>query len=228
MKRSGFFFGKYAPENVLFPEMLRRAGVRTISAHAHGYFEQRRVRAGFDDYEIVPNLDFRNARTTNVTSPHSSSALRSSVRSRARREAVLRLAPLPRPPRQVRGARGIGPYGHKPRDLYDAEVTFTDQHIGKLLDFVARSHGARARPSSSPPTTARLRRARPVPHGFELWENLMRVPFLRRPRPGPPRIDSRAARSTRPDHPRAPGRRRDVTGDRRRHARPRGKASSPR
>ncbi len=33
---------------------------------------------------------------------------------------------------------GIGPYGKTARDKYDAEVTFTDQHVGKLLAFVAQ------------------------------------------------------------------------------------------
>jgi hypothetical protein len=50
MKRSGFFFGKYAPENVLFPEVLQANGVRTISAHAHGYFKDAGFEQGFDNY----------------------------------------------------------------------------------------------------------------------------------------------------------------------------------
>ncbi|MEO8798984.1 MAG: sulfatase-like hydrolase/transferase, partial [Polyangiaceae bacterium] len=70
-------------------------------------------------------------------------------------------------------------YGKSLRDRYDAEVTFTDEYIGKLLDFVA------AQPYAS--HTAIIVTADhgeafgehgQYGHGFELWENLVRVPLL--------------------------------------------------
>ena len=69
MKRSGFFFGRYAQDNVRFPEVLQANGVRTISAHAHGYFKDAGFEQGFDHYEIVPGLIFKNETDPNVTSP---------------------------------------------------------------------------------------------------------------------------------------------------------------
>src|SRR6187402_1715274 len=38
MKRNGFFFGKYADDNLMFPELLKQKGIRTMAAHAHSYF----------------------------------------------------------------------------------------------------------------------------------------------------------------------------------------------
>src|SRR5262249_29719553 len=44
MKRDGYFFGTYR-DNVMFPERLQAAGIRTMTAHAHLYF--RKEAAGF-------------------------------------------------------------------------------------------------------------------------------------------------------------------------------------
>src|SRR3954469_15081676 len=40
MKRDGYFFGTYHPSNVMFPELLQAAGIKTLSAHAHLYFRK--------------------------------------------------------------------------------------------------------------------------------------------------------------------------------------------
>jgi arylsulfatase A-like enzyme len=71
-------------------------------------------------------------------------------------------------------------YGHTTRDLYDGEVTFTDQHIGKLLDFVnGEAWGKRTAVVISAdhgeafgehPTYFR--------HGFELWDAVTHVPLM--------------------------------------------------
>src|SRR5688572_18209445 len=59
MPRSGFFFGRYAPENVMFPELLQQAGIKTVAAHAHGYFREAGFDQGFDVWEVVPNIVFK-------------------------------------------------------------------------------------------------------------------------------------------------------------------------
>ena len=122
MKRSGFFFGKYAPENVLFPEVLQASGVRTISAHAHGYFKGAGFEQGFDDYEIVPNIVFKNETDPNVTSPqHVALATKLLSDPGARLEAVLRVVPLPRSSRHVRVPRK----GRDPAVRHRRRVTST-------------------------------------------------------------------------------------------------------
>ena len=60
LKRDGFFFGTYAKDAPFFPSILQRAGVKTLSAHAHGYFKSAGFEQGFDTWEIVPGLKWNN------------------------------------------------------------------------------------------------------------------------------------------------------------------------
>jgi arylsulfatase A-like enzyme len=194
MKRSGFFFGRYAPENVLFPEVLQGAGVRTISAHAHGYFKDAGFEQGFDQYEIVPGLIFKNETDPNVTSPQHE-ALAEKLLSDPALDTKKFFAWFhfldPHDQYVAHDKDGIPAYGPKLRDKYDAEVTFTDRHIGKLLDFIETKPWAKR--------TVILVTAdhgesfgehNQFNHGFELWENLVRVPmFFVVPGVAPKRID---------------------------------------
>src|SRR5689334_14611381 len=60
MKRNGFFFGSYAKDNLMFPEFLKARGDRTVSAHAHGYFNSAGFEQGFDVWQIVPGIISKN------------------------------------------------------------------------------------------------------------------------------------------------------------------------
>jgi arylsulfatase A-like enzyme len=182
MKRSGFFFGRYAPENVMFPEVLHAAGVRTLSAHAHGYFKDAGFEQGFDAFEVVPGIIFKNETDPNVTSPQ-----HEAIAERLLSDPALDSKKFfawfhfldPHDQYIAHDADGIPSYGPKLRDKYDAEVTFTDRWLGKLLDFVA------AKPWSKRTViviTADHGEAfgehNQTSHGFELWENLVRVPMF--------------------------------------------------
>ncbi|MBX3258515.1 MAG: sulfatase [Labilithrix sp.] len=195
MKRSGFFFGKYAPENVLFPEVLQASGVRTISAHAHGYFKGAGFEQGFDAYEIVPNIVFKNENDPNVTSPEHV-ALATKLLSDPALDDKRFFAWFhfldPHDVYVSHEKDGIPPYGPKLRDKYDAEVTFTDRHLGALLDFVeARPWGARTVIVVTADHGEAFGEHGQFAHGFELWENLVRVPmFFVVPGVPPRRIDT--------------------------------------
>ncbi|HVH42949.1 MAG TPA: sulfatase [Labilithrix sp.] len=199
MKRSGFFFGKYAPENVLFPEVLQAAGVRTIAAHAHGYFKDAGFEQGFDKYEIVPNIVFKNETDPNVTSPQHE-ALAEKLLGDPELDSKRFFAWFhfldPHDMYVAHDKDGIPPYGPKLRDKYDAEVTFTDRYIGKLLDFVeSRAWGKRTVVIVTADHGEAFGEHDQFAHGFELWEHLVRVPmFFVIPGLNPKRID--VARST--------------------------------
>jgi len=195
MKRSGFFFGKYAPENVLFPEVLQASGVRTISAHAHGYFKGAGFEQGFDKYEIVPNIIFKNETDPNVTSaPHEELAekLLSDPELDSKKFFAWFHFLDPHDMYVSHEKDGIPPYGPKPRDKYDAEVTYTDRYIGKLLDFVeSKPWGKKTVIVVTADHGEAFGEHGQFAHGFELWENLVRVPmFLVVPGVSPKRIDA--------------------------------------
>jgi choline-sulfatase len=194
MKRSGFFFGKYAPENVLFPEVLQASGVRTLSAHAHGYFKDAGFEQGFDRYEIVPNIVFKNDTDPNVTSaPHEELAekLLSDPELDSKKFFAWFHFLDPHDMYVAHDKDGIPPYGPKLRDKYDAEVTYTDRYLGKLLDFVdSKPWGKRTVIVVTADHGEAFGEHGQFAHGFELWENLVRVPlFFVMPGVAPKRID---------------------------------------
>lgn len=200
MKRSGFFFGKYAPENTLFPEVLQARGVRTIAAHAHGYFKDAGFEQGFDAFEVVPGIVFKNETDPNVTSPQHEALAEKllsdpSLEGRDGRPARRFFAWFhfldPHDVYVAHDADGIPPYGPKLRDKYDAEVTYTDRYIGKLLDFVeAKPWGKRTAIIVTADHGEAFGEHGQFAHGFELWENLVRVPlFFVVPGVAPRRID---------------------------------------
>ena len=81
--------------------------------------------------------------------------------------------------------------GKKPRDLYDGEIRATDAVIGKLLAFVATQPWAsRTTIIVSADHGESFGQHGVFRHGFELWEDLVRVPFfVRTPGATPKRID---------------------------------------
>lgn len=195
MKRSGYFFGTYAPENVMFPELLQKAGVKTLSAHAHGYFKSAGFEQGFDAWELVPNIVFKNETDPNVTGPQHeliAERLLGDPALETRRFFAWFHFLDPHDQYVSHEAEGIPPYGKTLRDRYDAEVTFTDRQIGKLLDFVAKkSWGARTAILVTADHGESFGEHNHFAHGFELWENLVRVPmFFFVPGAAPRKIDT--------------------------------------
>lgn len=181
MPRSGYFFGKYPPENVMLPEVLQKAGVRTVSAHAHGYFKEAGFDQGFDVWEIVPNIVFKAETDPNVTSPQ----------HEALAEKILGEIPEdkrffawfhfldPHDMYMPHDKDGVPSWGSTMRDRYDAEVTFTDRYLGKLLDFIEqRPWGKKTAIVVTSDHGESFGEHGRYAHGFELFENLVRVPLL--------------------------------------------------
>lgn len=180
IERSGYFFSSYPNSVLFFPELLKRDGVRTMSAQAHFYFEKAGFNQGFDVYEIVKGITANNKTDENITSPQhlelAQKMLSDKVSTQGRFFAWFHFMD---PHDEYMAHAGIGPYGKSARDKYDAEVTFTDQHVGKLLAFVEQQPWAKdtAIIVSSDHGEAfgehKMRR-----HGFEIYEMLVRVPLL--------------------------------------------------
>ncbi|HSO32248.1 MAG TPA: sulfatase [Labilithrix sp.] len=195
MKRNGFFFGAYAKENLMFPELLKAKGVRTVSAHAHGYFNSAGFEQGFDVWQIVPGIIFKNETDPNVTSPQHE-AIAEKILGDAALESTRFFAWFhfldPHDQYISHEKDGIPAYGKTLRDRYDAEVTFTDQWIGKLLDFIqARPWAKRAVIIVTADHGEAFGEHNQYNHGFEVWENLVRVPmFFVVPGADPRRIDA--------------------------------------
>ncbi|MBX3230165.1 MAG: sulfatase [Labilithrix sp.] len=195
MKRSGYFFGKYSQDNLMFPEVLQSAGVRTMAGHAHGYFNGAGFDQGFDAYEVVAGISFDNTTDRNVTSPQHEAIAEKQLGDPAldgKRFFAWYHFLDPHDQYLSHEADGIPPFGKTLRDRYDAEVLYTDRYLGKLLDFIdGKPWGKRTAIIVTADHGEAFGEHGQTSHGFELWENLVRVPmFLVVPGVAPKRIDT--------------------------------------
>jgi arylsulfatase A-like enzyme len=192
VKRDGFFFGTYPKDVTMFPERLQAAGIRTVAAQAHGYFKHGTgLDQGFDVWKIVPGLKWNATTDENVTGEaHEKIAegLLTEAASKGRFFAWFHFMD----PHDLYKAHPEGPrFGSKPRDLYDGEVFATDAHIGKLLTFLeSQPFGAQTTVIVSADHGESFGDHGVYRHGFELWDDLVHVPFfVRVPGVAPKRID---------------------------------------
>jgi arylsulfatase A-like enzyme len=196
MIRDGYFFGFYPKENLLFPELLHASHVHTLAAHAHGYFAGSGLEQGFDRWEVLPDLKWNNTTDENITSPRLE-ALAEKLLSEPAVGAGRFFAwfHFLDPHDRYMPHDGIGPYGKTGRDLYDGEVTFTDGYVGKLVDFVlAQPWGARTAFIVTGDHGEAFGEHHQFVHGFEIWENLVRVPlFVVLPGVRPRHVDRRTS-----------------------------------
>jgi choline-sulfatase len=193
MKRSGYFFSTFPKENVMFPSRLQQAGVRTLTAHGHGYFKQGKsgFEQGFDVYELVADLKWSNTTDQNVTGEKVEAIaerLLSDDANTGRR--FFAWFHFMDPHDQYVRHDGID-YGKKARDLYDGEVTFADRQVGRLLDFVAKKPWAgRTAIIITGDHGEAFGEHGMWRHGFEIFQPLVRVPWMFvLPGVGPRRID---------------------------------------
>jgi choline-sulfatase len=195
IKRDGFFFGIYPASNTFFPELLSEAGVQTLSAHAHGYFAGAGFQQGFDKWEMIPNLKFNPQTDENVTSPEHEALAEKLLLSVPEGKRFFAWFHFLDPHDQYMSHQdaGVPSYGKKLRDQYDGEVEFTDRYVGKLIDF------ARDKPWWSKTALIitsdhgeGLGEHGHFRHGFEVYENLVRVPlFICMPGRAARRIDAK-------------------------------------
>lgn len=195
LKRDGYFFGTYAKDNVLFPELLKDRGVHTMAGHAHGYFKNAGFEQGFDNWEIVSKLKWNNTTDENITSPELYAIAEKQLSSAALEAEDARFFAWYHfldPHDRYLAHDSVPPYGKTLRDKYDAEVTFTDGYVGKLYDFIqSNPWGARTIVIVSSDHGEAFGEHNQFGHGFELWENLIRVPLLvLAPGAAPRRVDA--------------------------------------
>lgn len=176
--RSGYFFGTYK-NNLFFPKVLQGAGIHTMGVQAHMYFKGAGFDQGFDEWKIVPGITFDPNTDNDVTSP-GSEALAEKLLGEPENDSrrFFFWAHFLDPHDKYMRHEGID-WGSKARDRYDGEVTFTDQSIGKLLDFIATKAWA--------PRTVIILTAdhgeefgehNMTRHGFEVWQTLVHVPLM--------------------------------------------------
>jgi arylsulfatase A-like enzyme len=181
VRRDGYFFGTYPKEVLMFPERLQAAGVRTMGIQAHGYFNKGTgISQGFDVWKLVPGLKWNSQTDENVTSPKmeamAEEMLGDPANTGGRFFAWFHFLD---PHDQYMSHKDGTDWGRKGRDLYDGEIEFTDKHIGKLLDFIEKQPwAARTVIIVSADHGESFGEHGVFRHGFEVFQNLVRVPWF--------------------------------------------------
>jgi arylsulfatase A-like enzyme len=194
LTRSGYFFGTYK-NNLFFPKVLQSAGIHTMGVQAHMYFKAAGFEQGFDDWKLVPGITFDPNTDNDITSPKSEQLAEQLLGDPANdSRRFFFWAHFLDPHDQYMRHPGID-WGKTARDRYDGEVTFTDQNIGKLLDFIAsRSWAPRTVIILTSDHGEEFGEHNMTRHGFEIWQTLVRVPLM---------ISAPGAKARRVDVPRS-------------------------
>ena len=148
-----------------------------MGVQAHMYFKAAGFDQGFDDWKIVPGITFDPNTDRDITSPQSEQLAEKLLGDPANESRRFFFwAHFLDPHDQYMRHEGID-WGKTDRDRYDGEVTFTDQYIGKLLDFIAaQSWASRTVIIVTSDHGEEFGEHNMTRHGFELWETLVRVP----------------------------------------------------
>lgn len=176
--RDGYFFGIYR-NNLFFPKLLQKAGVHTMGVMAHMYFRSAGFDVGFDDWRLVPGITFDANTDRDITSPQHEKLAEEMLGDPANdSRRFFFWAHFLDPHDLYQQHDGID-WGKNPRDRYDGEVQFTDQYIGKLLDFIAsRSWAKRTTIIVTADHGEEFGEHGMTRHGFEVWNTLVHVPLM--------------------------------------------------
>jgi choline-sulfatase len=129
---------------------------------------------------MVPDLRWSNVTDLEITSDrHAALARRILSQEANTRGRFFAWFHFMDPHDQYRAHPEVPPYGRSNRDRYDAEVTFTDQHLRALVTWVrAQSWGARTAIIVTADHGECFGEHGHYRHGFELWQELVHVPWI--------------------------------------------------
>ena len=128
---------KLKDQNLLVSELFKAAGYRTGAILTHEWFGEWGLQQGWDTYDnLVPKSD-----PYGVTSDRLTDAALNWIGQRAGDQWFLWVHYIDPHGRYV-AHPGETSYGSSEEDLYDGELAFTDKHLGRLLDEMARLPGA--------------------------------------------------------------------------------------
>jgi len=179
--RGWLHFNRFSREDVFVSERLQKAGIRTVSVQGHWYF--------FKNYGMERGYDVIDSRATPADQP-----IEGDRTSNGDALSDRIIAQLERPELEqsqffmwthyIDAHAEYVPheafdFGHKGRDLYDGELAFVDHHLGRVLDALAkRPFADRTLIIITSDHGEAFGEHGLYRHGFELWEELVRVPLV--------------------------------------------------
>ena len=179
--RGWLHFNRFGAEETFIQERLHAAGIRTLSVQGHWYFTpEYGLGRGFDvlDMSAAPRKrQLDGDKTVNSDKLSDAAIAQLSNAENTGRRFFMWVHYLD-PHAEYNRHAGFD-FGSRGRDLYDSEVAFTDQQIGRVLDFVnASEFGSRTAIVVTSDHGEAFGEHGMYRHGFELWEALVRVPLI--------------------------------------------------
>jgi arylsulfatase A-like enzyme len=175
-------FNRFEKSDPFLAERLTAAGIHTTSVQGHWYFFQNYgMERGFAviDSSAAPRAAQAAEGDRSVTSEHVSDAVIAQLGQRAAAKQPFFLWAHYTDPHAEYVAHEGFDFGAGSRSAYDSEVAFVDHHLGRVLAalregplwantaiIVTSDHGEAFSEHGM------------IRHGFELWEELVRVPLL--------------------------------------------------
>lgn len=179
--RGWMHFNKYPATDVMVQERLAKAGIFTISVQGHWYFKaDTGLGRGFDilDMSAAPARPQGEGDKT-VNSEQLSDAAIGLLKQPERSTQRFFMWVHYLDPHAEYVTHADFNFGSSGRAKYDAEIAFTDHHVGRLLQAIEASDFAdRTIIVVTSDHGEAFGEHGLIRHGFELWEELVRVPLI--------------------------------------------------
>lgn len=176
-------YNRYPETDIMVSERLKNSGIWTMSIQCHWYFKENTgIGRGFDlaDISAAPPSGIDATTDTSYSADRLTDAaikvLGDAKNTQKKFYAWLHYFD---PHADYMRHAGVEQFGNKVRDQYDHEVRWTDDQIGRLLEFLSKQPWAEKTvlivTSDHGEAFGEHKMFR---HGFEVWEELVRVPLI--------------------------------------------------
>jgi len=175
-------FNRFGKRDTFIQERLQKAGVRTVSVQGYWYFFQPGVgfERGFDviDSSAAPKVVQMEGDRSANSDKLSDAALEQLKKPENTQKRFFFWVHYIDPHTEYVRHEGFD-FGTGSRERYDSEVAFVDHQVGRILEHLQQSEiGKRTAVIVTSDHGEAFGEHGMIRHGFELWEELVRVPLI--------------------------------------------------
>lgn len=182
--RDGEHFTRYTPPNVFLAERLKDSGFHTFGAASHFYFERRfGLAQGMDEWDLSAKPDGDGQETSTADAAVADRAIAQLQRPENTAGRFFQWVHFFDPHKQYVEHRDLPVFARGERGRYDREVMNSDRQVGRILDALRALPGdvaARTVVVVTADHGEAFNEHGMSYHGVELWEELVRVPWMMR------------------------------------------------
>ena len=176
-------YNTYPETDIMVQERLQAAGIHTIAVHCHWYFKKDTgLGRGFDVFDLsaLPPQGIDATTDTSYSADRLTDAAIKVLSDQANTsKRFYTWVHYFDPHAEYLKHKGTEEFGNKVRDMYDHEVRWTDDQMKRLLDFVESQPWAKKTAIIvSADHAEAFGEHKMYRHGFEVWEEIVRVPLV--------------------------------------------------